>query len=125
MSTTTTSSSSVHRQIWEAYVASWKTTSPTERHSLFAKSLTSDCEYRDPLVIAKGWQALEAYMNQFHQQVPGGYFVTTRFSQHNDRSLANWTMRDASGQVIGEGASYGQYSPDGQLLAMTGFFEAP
>lgn len=122
---TTTAISSAHRVIWETYVASWKARSTTERHALFAKSLTPDCEYRDPLVVAKGWDALEAYMNQFHQQVPGGHFVTTNFSQHNDRSLANWTMCDAQGQVIGEGTSYGQYNADGQLFAMTGFFEIP
>ncbi len=122
---TTTAPCTAHLEIWEIYVASWRATSPTERHALFAKSLTPDCEYRDPLAVTKGWEALEAYMNQFHQQVPGGHFLTTKFSSHNNRSLATWNMCDAGGQVIGEGASYGQYNADGQLVAMTGFFETP
>ena len=124
MSTTTAASFDL-RPIWETYVASWKVTSPVERHALFTQCLTPNCEYRDPLVATTGWDELADYMNQFHQQVPGGHFVTEQFSQHHDRSLATWTMCDAGGRVIGQGTSCGQYNEDGQLVAMTGFFETP
>ena len=34
-------------------------------------------------------------------------------------------MVDGSGQVIGEGVSYGRYNDQNRLVAMTGFFETP
>lgn len=114
-----------HRSTWEHYAASWKATSPAERQALFARSLAADYEYRDPLSTTQGWGQLDAYINQFQQQVPGGHFVTKRFSAHHDRSLVHWDMCDVDGNVVGEGLSYGQYDLHGKLVAMTGFFETP
>ncbi len=64
-------------------------------------------------------------MRAFHQQVPGGHFVTSYFLAHHDASIAKWNMVNAEGATIGEGVSYGQYNEQGALIAMTGFFETP
>lgn len=128
---TTTSASSpaadpsiaVFRQTWEAYTAAWKPESAARRRSLFAQTLRADCEYRDPLVHAVGWDALEAYMQDFHRQVPGGHFVTTSFMAHHGRSIAQWEMRGADAAVLGQGVSYAEYADDGKLRAMNGFFD--
>lgn len=109
-------------QTWETYVAAWKTASPAERQALFAQSLDPECVYNDPNAQTCGWRALIAYMDAFHQQVPGGYFQTKTFEAHHQQSLVTWNMMDGKGQVIGDGTSYGKYNDDGKLVAMTGFF---
>jgi len=113
------------QKTWETYVSSWKADSLEEKTALFEASLDTNCHYRDPLSTAKGWDELAGYMNAFHQQIPGGHFVTTWFLAHNQRSIAKWEMRNAQEVVLGEGISYGEYNDQGKLLTMTGFFETP
>ena len=114
-----------HERTWEAYVSAWRAPSADEKRATLRASVADECEYRDPLIEAKGHEPLIAYMVDFHKQVPGGHFVTTYFLAHHDRSIAKWNMVDGSGTVIGDGTSYGQYRGDGKLVAMTGFFEVP
>ena len=114
-----------HEQTWETYVDSWKTANPKEKRALFEKCLDSACEYDDPLVSTKGWDGLEAYMQDFHQQIPGSYFVTTYFLTHNNKSIARWEMKNAEGIVLGDGISYGEYNSNGHLVSIIGFFELP
>lgn len=110
---------------WEIYAASWKAASATEKRTLFAKCLDTACQYHDPLIKTKGWHELEAYMLDFHQQIPGGYFVTTDFLAHNNKSIARWEMRNGDNSVVGDGMSYGEYNDNGKLISMTGFFKPP
>ncbi|MBX2801235.1 MAG: nuclear transport factor 2 family protein [Myxococcales bacterium] len=115
-----------HRQLWERYVASWKTDDAEERTRLFGAALSPDCVYTDPNVRLQGYDALRAYMEQFHQQVPGGHFVTKTFMAHHDQSVATWNMCDGEGNVLGDGISFGKFAEGGtRLLSMTGFFETP
>ncbi|MGC4089472.1 MAG: nuclear transport factor 2 family protein [Polyangiaceae bacterium] len=111
--------------VWERYVQSWKVTSPTEKRSLFATSLTPQCVYRDPLTLARGWDELLRYMAGFHEQIPGGHFVTEQFFSHHGRSAARWKMVSGAGLPLGEGISYAEYDEQQRLVAMTGFFETP
>ena len=109
-------------QTWDTYTAAWKASTDAEKQALFVQSLDQHCEYNDPLVATRGWQELTAYMQGFHQQVPGGHFQTKSFNTHHQQSIATWNMLDGKGQVIGEGTSYGKYNDQGKLVAMTGFF---
>ena len=110
---------------WETYASAWKVTSADEKRTLFEKCLDLDCEYNDPLMTTRGWGELVAYMLNFHQQVPGGHFVTDFFLAHNNQSIATWEMRNGENNGLGKGISYGKYNDQGKLVAMTGFFEAP
>lgn len=126
-STTHTSSDPAagFRHTWEIYTAAWRPENVAQRRSLFAQALNEDCEYRDPLMHASGWDALEAYVQNFHRQVPSGHFVTTWFVAHHDRSVAKWEMRGADEVVLGHGVSYAEYARDGKLRGMNGFFDTP
>lgn len=114
-----------YRSTWETYVSSWKAPSANEKQSALELSASADCVYRDPLASTTGYEGLVKYMLAFHQQVPGGYFETTWFLAHHDRSIAKWNMRGSDGAILGEGVSYGEYGQDGRLVTMTGFFDAP
>lgn len=110
---------------WETYTASWKVESAAEKRALFERCLDPACRYNDPLIKTKGWDALENYMLGFHQQIPQGYFVTTYFLAHSDKSISRWEMRNGEDVVVGNGISYGEYNENGYLVSMTGFFELP
>lgn len=113
------------RAVWERYVASWKAESPAQKRAMYETCLAPECVYTDPLTQAKGWKELEAYMVGFHQQIPGGHFVTEEFMSHHGRSIAKWKMMNADAAPIGEGISYGEYDDQNRLVAMTGFFATP
>jgi hypothetical protein len=114
-----------HRKTWETYAGAWKAADRKEKLSALEMSTEANCVYRDPLACTEGHATLTEYMRKFHQQVPGGYFETTYFLAHNQRSVAKWNMRNGEGVVVSEGISYGEYGPSGKLVAMTGFFETP
>ena len=114
-----------YQETWETYVASWKADTESEQRALFSQSLAPNCLYQDPLITASGWDELVTYMAGFHQQIPGGHFVTQTFSCHNNKSIATWEMRDENGVTLGDGVSYGEYNEQGVLVAMIGFFETP
>lgn len=114
-----------HQHTWETYTSSWKAGTKEEKQALFEKSLIPECQYNDPLTLTQGWDELQVYMLDFHQQIPGGHFVTTYFLSHSDKSIARWEMRSANEAVLGEGISYGEYNTAGKLVTMTGFFEPP
>jgi len=109
-------------QTWETYISSWQVVPAEDKRELFEQSLDLACQYNDPLVKAKGWDELIKYMQDFHRQIPGGYFVTRYFLAHSNKSIAKWEMRN-NHIVLGDGISYGEYNDDGKLIAMTGFFE--
>lgn len=114
-----------HRQIWDLYSQSWKSTNLSERVQLFKKSLDQNCRYTDPLISTSGWDELMAYIEQFQKQIPGGYFETTYFLTHHSCSVAKWVMKNSDRIKIGEGYSFAEYTAEGKLIKMTGFYELP
>ena len=112
-----------HHHIWETYTSAWKADSIDDKRALMGASLAHECAYQDPLAKASGWDELLAYMASFHQQVPGGHFVTRRFRYLHGQSVAQWDMLDAQGNIIGDGVSVGHYNDAGQLVTVTGFFD--
>ena len=113
------------KDTWETYGSSWKAESTAEKRALFKRSLDPACQYHDPLIKTQGWDELEAYMLDFHKNIPGGHFVTTYFLAHSNKSISCWEMRNAENVLLGDGISYGEYNESGKLISMTGFFEPP
>ena len=113
------------KETWETYTSAWQVASRAEKRALFKNSLDPACQYHDPLIKTQSWDELEAYMLDFHRQIPGGYFVTTYFLAHSNKSIARWEMRNAEHVLLGDGMSYGEYNENGNLLSMTGFFVPP
>ncbi len=112
-----------HQKIWETYTQSWKANTASEKRDLYRASLSEHCVYTDPLTQTKGWQQLEEYMLDFHKQIPGGHFETFYFSNHHNKSMAKWHMKDGNGATLSEGVSVGEYDEEGRLISMTGFYE--
>ena len=113
------------RTIWETYVSAWKPQPEPDKRAIFARCLSPECVYTDPLTQARGWNELATYMASFHENAPGAHFVTRRFLAHHRHSIAHWAMVGEDGTALGEGSSYGEYDAEGRLLTMTGFFDVP
>jgi SnoaL-like domain len=113
------------RANWDLYAQSWKVPTASEKRSLYEASLSDGCTYTDPLVDLEGWDAIEAYMIDFHRQIPGGHFVTRWFQAHHHHGIAAWDMVAEDGTKVGEGISHVRFAEDGKLAAMTGFFDVP
>ncbi len=113
------------RETWELYSRAWREASRDGKAAALRQSVSAECVYTDPLTVANGHGELIEYMLAFHQQVPGGYFVTTWFMAHHDASIAKWNMLAGDGSIIGDGVSYARYNEKAELVAMTGFFETP
>lgn len=120
-----TPTSEERQRAWEAYASIWKLEGANAKQQACAGALSNSCVYTDPHTQRHGWDELVEYMVEFHQQVPGGHFVTTEFRSHTDRSVARWNMVSGDGTVLGDGASYGEYDESGKVKVMTGFFDSP
>lgn len=116
---------SAQRDTWDIYTSAWKATSAQAKSAALRASTSNTCEYRDPLTHTIGQGALVDYMLDFHAQMPGGYFETTYFLAHHNRSISKWNMCAGDGTVVGDGVSYGEYDAQGKLQSMNGFFETP
>lgn len=114
-----------HENTWATYTSSWKAKTSDDKRAIFAQCLDSECVYTDPLARTQSWDEFLTYMQDFHQQIPGGHFVTTYFLAHHDQSIAKWDMKNGEGVKVGEGISYGKYNAQGLLVSMTGFYETP
>ena len=111
------------RAVWERYAAAWKVGPVAEKRALLDGCVSPKCRYTDPTAQLSGWDELLAHMVAFHEQIPGGYFVTEYFLAHHGRSIARWKMFSAAQVAIGEGISYGEYDEQQRLVTMTGFFD--
>ena len=103
----------------------WKLEGERAKKQACETALADSCVYTDPDTQRHGWDELVDYMLEFHDQVPGGHFVTTEFRTHRDRSIAIWNMVGGDGTVLGNGVSYGEYDEQGKVKTMTGFFDTP
>lgn len=122
MNTTTASNS--FRTTWDTYTSSWKAEGDAAIASLLEDTVRGDAIYTDPLARTTSRDELVAYMLEFQKLFPGGYFRTTYFLAHNNRSIARWEMMIGD-TVASEGISYGEYDAEGKLVSMTGFYETP
>lgn len=57
--------------------------------------------------------------------MPDGHYKLVTLKQHNDRTLANWSMLGPDGKLLQDGVSYGQLAGDGRLMVISGFFDLP
>ena len=111
------------KETWDTYALSWKVKTLLEKQAMFEKCLDLNCNYTSPIINTKGWDALSAHMLDFHKKIPGGYFSTTYFLEHNSRSIARWNLLNDNDVILGDGISYCEYNSIGRLKVMTGFFE--
>ena len=114
-----------HKDNWNAYATAWAEADSTKRMQILERYLAGDVTYTDSLTDLAGYAQFSECMAGFQKDMPGVRFVTTGFTHHHQRSLAQWNMVDSKGSILGQGESFVQYGQDGRLTQITGFFESP
>lgn len=115
---------SAKKQVWEIYTEVWGTAKLSERLARFGKCLDRECVYTAPGAATRGWDELNAEMERFHSDVPGGHFALTYFLEHHEYCFAKWDLLGKDGATLGQGQSVGEFNAQGKLVKMTGFFES-
>lgn len=115
-----------HLATFEIYQSAWRIgVSPAERLRLLRESVAEDCHYQDPGTECHGLEQLTAKIEDANAKSPGATFRNDRFFEHHDKAVIEWTMLDGAGGEFARGASYVQFSLDGRLATMTGFYNPP
>jgi hypothetical protein len=110
--------------LWQRYARIWSS-EPAVRTTELQACLADDCTYCDVNGLLSGREALSSYMGGFQQSVTGGKFEILSVIHHHDRMLAEWRLLGPDGTVLQTGRSFANAAPDGRLLNISGFFDAP
>jgi SnoaL-like domain len=108
-------------ELWNRYAAIWSADADTRAIELRA-CLADDATYCDPNGPIEGRDALSTYMGTFQQSAPRTRFQIEALQHHHGQTLATWTLRNPSGDVLQNGTSFAPLSADGRLAHITGFF---
>lgn len=107
--------------LWHRYAAIWSM-GPLQRGPELEACLAEDVTYCDPNGLINGREGLSEYMSQFQRGVPGGRFQIGAVLHHHGRTLAQWTLHGADGNVLQTGTSFAALDTNGRLRNITGFF---
>lgn len=107
--------------LWNRYAAIWSL-EPAQREAELEACLANDANYCDPNGVIQGRGALSDYMGGFQQSAPGASFRIDSVLEHNNRSLAQWSLHSADGALLQRGTSFAGLSEDGRMSSITGFF---
>lgn len=77
----------------ERYIASWNETDALRRRSMIEDVYTEHARYTDPMVDAKGWQAIDATIAAVQEMFPGHRFqLAGVVDAHHDTLRFQWHL---------------------------------
>ena len=80
----------------QRYIAAWNETDPDARASAVAALYAADARYTDPLVDARGREAIAATIGAVQQQFPGFAFrLAGPVDAHHDQARFSWELGPA------------------------------
>ena len=113
------------RRVFEDYLVAWSAISAADRRRVLEETVSDGIAYFDAMARLGGRDALGAHLASFQQRRPGYSFSLARYLRHNDAALANWLMRDGSGQVVVSGYDSIRLDEAGRIAGITGFSDVP
>lgn len=107
----------------DAYFGMLNEEDPARRAALAAEAWTEDGYFHDPLLEAKGHEALVEMVAGIHAQLPGQRFArTSGIDAHHKVIRFGWQLVDPDGAVTLEGIDVAIVADDGRLASLAGFF---
>lgn len=106
------------------YLDCWNETDPLVRRKLIDDVWAADAEYIDPLVEARGREAIDAMIGAVHTQFPG--LVFTRLGPldaHHRQARFRWGLGPAGADPVVEGSDVAVVDADKKILAVLGFLD--
>ena len=112
------------RDLIDRYLACWNETNSAARRELMAKTWADDAQYIDPLVDARGHDAIDAAIAGVQQQFPAHVFTLTGpVDTHHDVARFSWRLdRDGDGPLV-IGFDVATAGTDGRLARVVDFLD--
>ncbi len=106
------------------YFDLWNETDASARRAALAATWADDASYRDPLLAAEGYDALDAMIAAVHARYPGHRFgLTSAIDAYPGRARWGWLLAGPDGTPVVAGLDVAVLADDGRLRSVTGFFE--
>jgi hypothetical protein len=112
----------------ERYIAAWNTTDPAARRQAVDELYTEDARYVDPLVDARGREAIDATIAAAQARFPGFVFrLAGPVDAHHDLVRFTWELRPAGAPDDDEASVVGSdvavSDAQGRLQTVLGFLD--
>lgn len=109
----------------ERYLGAWNEADRDARDALIAATWAEGGDYTDPLLAASGRLGISEMIAGFQDAYPDYLFTLAgEVEEHHGHIRFCWTLADADGIPQLNGTDFGTIGTDGQLAAITGFFDA-
>lgn len=80
----------------DRYIRSWNETDPLRRRALLEDLYTEHASYTDPMVAAKGWEAIDAAIGAVQRMFPGHVFsLHGAVDAHHELMRFRWQLSEA------------------------------
>lgn len=108
----------------DRYLACWNETDSAARRELINKTWADDAQYVDPLVDARGHDAIDAAISGVQQQFPAHVFTLAgSIDTHHDVARFSWGLGpDGDGPLV-VGFDVTTAAADGRLARVIGFLD--
>jgi hypothetical protein len=118
---------SAKRAVWlDHYTAAWESCTPEQRKAHLDAAVAPSVTFMSPDNSETGRAALIELTTKFQVDFPGARFELVSFWEHHHDTLCVWIIRDAKGDAILPGQSYGRYDEKtGQIVELAGYWPAP
>ena len=84
--------------IVDRYIQSWNETDPLRRRALIEELYTEHAVYTDPMIQAKGWEAIDATIVAVQAMFPNHTFrIGSPVDAHHDMARFHWHLDAPSG----------------------------
>lgn len=111
------------RETIDLYCAAWSTGDPVRRRALLDQVWSSGATYTDPTVHVEGADALERHIAGVQAQRPGAVIErTSDVDAHHGVARFAWHLRRADGSTLPEGIDIVDFTADGRIARIVGFF---
>ena len=84
---------SATRELIDTYLRSWNETDPLRRRTLIEDVYAEHATYTDPMVQARGWEAIDATIAAVQDMFPGHVFrLASDVDAHHDLVRVRWQL---------------------------------
>jgi hypothetical protein len=108
----------------DRYLACWNEIDSTTRRALITKTWADDASYIDPLVDARGHDAIDAAIAATQGQFPGHVFALAGpVDAHHDVARFSWGLGRDGDEPLVIGSDVASVGTDGRLARVVGFLD--
>ncbi|HYI38453.1 MAG TPA: nuclear transport factor 2 family protein [Thermoleophilaceae bacterium] len=112
-----------HEETIDAYCAAWAEEDPDAREAQLRAVLRDDARYTDPRTDVAGPAELSGHIGAVLEARPGSSIRRdTGVEEHHGLARFAWSAVAADGEVLIEGLDVVEFSADGAITRIIGFF---